>query len=379
MNSDSRIPLVLSGIGAAFAGVLIGEGFAIWTITGTLLIGLFWVSAATTAPFIGASVYGGYWLRHSDIPESRYRRILGWAVGGLVGFVCLNLLTIWYTEPLNVFELAGWLRWAGALGAGTGTVLGIVEARAIQRAVQRERIRVRAVEAETREELLTYLHNLLRHKVRNSVNAIDGHAALLANEADANGDYAAAIERQTDELTTITQEIRTLLEASGAEVELRPHDLRTLIGDELAAIETEYDGVDVEFDCPADATVVGGNLIDRIFRNLIVNAVVHDPADVSEVKIEVEEVADYVVIQVEDDGPGIPDRKRDRLFDLNRGGTPEKGLGLPLVRILVERYGGTIELTSSGDDGTVFTVKLPRPGVQDADSNAEYLRAFAGA
>lgn len=365
MIQDSRVPLVISGTGAALVGVLVGEAVALAAVPSEGLDALYWVSALTTAPFIAICLAGGYWLPRSEIAPERYRRIARWCLGGLVGFVLLNLVTIPFVSQIDVFVLVGWLRWAGAVGAGGGTVLGIVEARAIQRAVVAERTRVRAAEAESREELVTYLHDLLRHKVRNAVNAIDGHTALLAQKTDADGDHVAAIDRQTDELRTVTREVRTLLQTSGTDVALEPRNVCAVIQDELDEVRSRYDGVEVEFQCQDDPIAVSGRLIDRVFRSVIVNAVVHDPADVSRVRVAVEVAADVVAVRIVDNGPGVPEHKREQLFDLDRGGTPEQGLGLPLVRILVERYGGSIELTESDAGGSVFTIELPRPGNSD--------------
>lgn len=342
-------------------GILLGEAIALAVVAGAGVDSLFFVGALTSAPFLFATVYGGYWLASSDVPPNLYWRVALWTVGGLVGFVLINVATMVLVDPLGVFEVVGWLRWAASLGAGTGVTVGIVEARAVHRAVVAERARIRADEAETREELLAYLHNLLRHKVRNAVNAIDGHASLLATHPDDGEGSREAIERQTDELLWITRETRTLLEASGVDEDVGTIELCTVIREELADVRDGFDGVEVELECPGSVPVVGDGLLRRAFRNLITNAAAHDPEVVSRVAVAVTEADEAVTVRIEDDGAGIPEHKRARLFDLDRGGTPEKGLGLPLVGILVERHGGTIELTETGSDGSVFTVGLPTP------------------
>ncbi len=68
-----------------------------------------------------------------------------------------------------------------------------------------------------------------------------------------------------------------------------------------------------------------------------------------------------VVLEVEDDGPGIPEEMRERIFEVfysSRGGGT--GLGLPIARQIVERHGGAIELHSQEGQGTRFTIRLPR-------------------
>jgi len=68
-----------------------------------------------------------------------------------------------------------------------------------------------------------------------------------------------------------------------------------------------------------------------------------------------------VVVEVADDGPGIPAEARDRIFEVfysSRGGGT--GLGLPIARQIVERHGGTITLAGAEGQGTTFRIRLPR-------------------
>ena len=68
-----------------------------------------------------------------------------------------------------------------------------------------------------------------------------------------------------------------------------------------------------------------------------------------------------VVLEVEDDGPGIPPEVQERIFEVfysSRGGGT--GLGLPIARQIVERHGGTIEMESEQGKGTTFRIRLPR-------------------
>ena len=68
-----------------------------------------------------------------------------------------------------------------------------------------------------------------------------------------------------------------------------------------------------------------------------------------------------VVLEIQDDGPGIPQEIRERIFEVfysSRGGGT--GLGLPIARQIIEKHGGTIELQSEVGKGTLFTIHLPR-------------------
>jgi signal transduction histidine kinase len=72
-----------------------------------------------------------------------------------------------------------------------------------------------------------------------------------------------------------------------------------------------------------------------------------------------------VVVEVEDNGPGIPVEARERIFEVfysSRGGGT--GLGLPIAKQIVERHGGTIEVETEVGRGTTFRIRLPRRHVR---------------
>jgi two-component system OmpR family sensor kinase len=363
-----RVPFLIAAVGVLLTAVLAGEALAL--IRAGELGPLFLVSVLTTAPFLAACIGGAVWLVRSDLPADRYPRVGAWAVSGLVFFLGLNALTILATDPMALAFVVGWLRWAAALGAGTGVVIGIIEARAIHRAVAAERARIRADEAETREELLTYLHDLLRHKVRNAVNAIDGHAELLANGAADDRSHLESIRNQTDELHQITREVRTFLEVSGTEDSHHVLDLCTLVRDEFATLEETFETVELELDCDSEVFVEGNELMSRAFRNLLVNSTLHDPDEVRSIHVAISAEDESATVSIADDGSGISGASAGDLFDLNRGGTPEQGLGLPLGRLLFERYGGEVRLEETGPDGTTLVVELPRVDRPDTTTDA---------
>ncbi len=105
--------------------------------------------------------------------------------------------------------------------------------------------------------------------------------------------------------------------------------------------------------------------LDRIFNNLVSNAIKYTPSG-GRVKILLSSTGDEAQVTVEDSGIGIPEEAMGNLFEefyrasnakaLEREGT---GLGLTIVKDLVERFGGRISLQSTVDIGTEFTVILP--------------------
>jgi two-component system OmpR family sensor kinase len=109
--------------------------------------------------------------------------------------------------------------------------------------------------------------------------------------------------------------------------------------------------------------------LHRLVRNLLENAVRHTPKD-STVKLRAAREGTEAVLEVSDDGPGIPAGKERQIFDrFVRGEGPAdtaagggSGLGLAIVRAVAESHGGSVEAGSASSGGARFTVRLPLQG-----------------
>jgi len=128
-----------------------------------------------------------------------------------------------------------------------------------------------------------------------------------------------------------------------------------------ALLERGVTGI-VEADAPVRASVDRGQAA-RALRNLVTNAIQHSPAG-GTVRIGVRQ-GSTVEIRVGDSGPGIADEDRPFVFerfyraDRSRGRTPGSGIGLTVARELIGANGGSVEIESTGRDGTTFIVRLP--------------------
>jgi signal transduction histidine kinase len=121
--------------------------------------------------------------------------------------------------------------------------------------------------------------------------------------------------------------------------------------------------------------------LDRVFVNLLSNAIKFTP-DGGHVLVQLGQAGDGVQVTVEDDGPGFPPDKAERLFErffqVDMAGTRQHGgtgIGLALARELVLLHGGTIEAASDGRSGARFTVRLP---VGAAPAGGEPARVETG-
>lgn len=354
--ATANLPVAVGALGVLLASLHLGST-VVALGPAALLDPVLAVGHAITAALVLALLAGCYALATGDPDPERYPRAAGWCVGGLAGILGMNLPLIGlYGFPSTAQNLQ-WAIWAATLGAAAGLAVGVVEARAIDRAVASERATVRADAAEAQRDWLDYMNGLLRHEVLNAANVIEGNADLLLDRHDdaETRDRLEAIRRNSRELSDVIQDVRGLLDATQGRGELAPVDLPAVLRSELAALEAAYAAVETDLTAPDDVEVVADDLLGRVFANLFTNAVENHDGGRPRVDVTVVQDGNEVEIRVADDGPGVPADVRDSLFERGPG---DHGLGLYLVSVLTARYGGAVELTETGPDGSVFTVTL---------------------
>ncbi len=120
------------------------------------------------------------------------------------------------------------------------------------------------------------------------------------------------------------------------------------------------------FDSKVPGLITDHDVLVRILDNLISNAIKFSPAG-KPVKIMINRDSGYVRFDVEDHGPGIKEEDKSKLFNRFQrlsarptGGESSSGLGLSIVKDLVDLLKGTIEVNSSYGKGTIFTIRIPQ-------------------
>lgn len=341
----------------------------------SLIAGLFF-----SLPANGLLVGVGWYLPRLDISDDRYRGIAVWTLGGTVLLGLFSVITGVTFFPEVVWAQLSSIRWGVSVGASAGLLVGLVNARGIERAVAAERAEIRAAEAKRNEEFLEYMNALLRHEVLNTANVIEGYAELLATHADRDTDadvdqFVDVISRQTTELTTVIEDARLLTQIDTESSTFGSVDLQAVVETELRNVRDRHGATDSTVETTLDSSdavcVRGDYLLRRVFSNLLANAVEHNDSDHKQVDVTIAAEGDQVTTYIQDNGPGIPADARDDLFDTRVTSGVSHGLGLTIVSRLVDRYGGDVEVTETGPEGTTVSVSLPRsqtPATVDVSS-----------
>jgi signal transduction histidine kinase/signal recognition particle receptor subunit beta len=207
-----------------------------------------------------------------------------------------------------------------------------------------------------------------------------GQLALPVQQAVQNGLQAI---HQMERL------IRDLLDSSrldhdGMRLDFAPCNLTMLLADVLQTLryEVEEHGVSVRVE-QLPTIDVDSWAMTKVFMNLLGNAIAYRPEDrVPVIHVSADETEEGWDIRVRDNGIGIPEKDRARLFrrferGSNTGGISGTGLGLHIVKELVQGHGGSVSFESEVGDGTTFVLHLPRASVHAPHSRVSETAASA--
>jgi signal transduction histidine kinase len=220
-------------------------------------------------------------------------------------------------------------------------------------------------------ELKQTLIQLAAHDIRNPLTKAIGFLGLLAEDladlSPAQQDFVNSVERALYQIEEIIEGILAHERAATGELDRQPCDLNQIARQAVADFETAaaQKSQHVTFQPDADPAVVAGDavLLREAVGNLISNAVKYTPPE-GEIIVQTGTGADEVVITIQDSGPGIsPDDQQEifRPFTRLRSAGAERGsgLGLSLVKTVVERHGGQVTVDSTIGQGAIFGIHLP--------------------
>jgi signal transduction histidine kinase len=323
---------------------------------------------SSLAMTIERSVAGG--LRDLQDRETQSRKITIWL--GTIAVLLGLMMTTWVVialRPLRRLQAAARRVAAGEYGSrieerGPSEVADLArELNTMATAVEeRERELVRS----ERLAAVGKMAAMITHEVRNPLSSIGLNTELLEDEVEGNQearDLVRAIHREVDRLTAITEEYLTF--ARLPKPKLAPEAINPLVGAMAAFVRGDLAAKKVELKvdlAPGDPiAIIDAAQLRQCLINLVRNASEALGAKESgTVTLRTRTSGDRIVIDVEDDGVGIPPDILPRLFDpffsTKEGGS---GLGLALTQQIVKDHGGDLSVHSTVGKGTTFTVSVP--------------------
>lgn len=217
---------------------------------------------------------------------------------------------------------------------------------------------------EEQRDNLQLLNQVMRHDIRNDLQLISAYAELLEDHVDEEGrEYLEIIKENAESAVDLTTAARDLSQVMlGGGVEERAVPLAPKLNQQIEETRSGYPKavLTVEETVP-DIDVIGNDMLGSVFRNVLQNAIQHNDKMPPEVVVSTVERDDRIEIRIADNGPGIPDAQKEEIFSQGEKGLESSGagIGLYLVRSLVDGYGGDVWIEDNEPGGAVFVVSLP--------------------
>ncbi len=228
------------------------------------------------------------------------------------------------------------------------------------------------------------------HELRTPLTAIRAFAETLQDGAlddpETARKFVDRILRQTLRLQRLVQDLTRLSQAESPQLDedSTSMDVRGICRQIVTSLEpyAKKSSVRLLLEMPEDELLVEASprSLEHILINLVENAIKHSPEEAA-VRVRLSRNADQVLLEVRDEGPGIPEKYQKRIFErfyrVDKGRSRDDGgtgLGLSIVKNLAERLGGFVEVESEVGKGSLFRVSLPvdADGVsEDSDADAE--------
>jgi heavy metal sensor kinase len=222
-------------------------------------------------------------------------------------------------------------------------------------------------------EKLRHFTSDVAHELRTPLAAIRSVGEVGLQETQSAARYRDIIGSMLEEVARLTAMIDTLLTIAHADSgELRLHrtsfTLRELVRECVTVVgvlaEEKKQAIAMEGDSQVVLSADRGFLRMAVV-NLIDNAVKYSPTGTT-IRITLYDKRDFVEVEIEDEGPGIPEDKSDRVFDrfyrIDEGRTRDAGgagLGLAIAKWAVEVHNGSVSLRPRVPNGAIFSIRLP--------------------
>ena len=210
------------------------------------------------------------------------------------------------------------------------------------------------------------------HELRTPVAIMQAETEALADGISSpTTQTLTSLHEEAVRLGRMVEDLQTLASANAAGLELHPCplDLGRVAADAADSLTSRFRAanIEVEQELPPTAVLGDANRLHQVAANLLSNAAKFTPAG-GKVTIRVFTDITDAVLEVSDTGPGIPEDERDLVWDRFYRGPSGRfadgsGIGLAVVKELVDAHGGTVSVEAADGGGARFVVRLPTAGM----------------
>ena len=209
------------------------------------------------------------------------------------------------------------------------------------------------------------------HEFKTPIAAIEGYATLLQNHAlppEKQDHYIEKILDNSRRLSSLSGNVLMLSKLENQETVLDKTEYRLdeQIRKCILTLENKWASKNIEFDMelPRQTYYGSASLLEQVWINLIDNAIKHSPVN-SSIHITIFETSETIVVSIADDGDGMTEEVQKHIFEKFYQGDKSRkaegnGLGLALVKRIVDLCKGNIAVESVPGKGSLFIISLPK-------------------
>jgi PAS domain S-box-containing protein len=203
----------------------------------------------------------------------------------------------------------------------------------------------------------------IAHEIKNPLAGIYAAVQVLSRELPPSHPHREIFDEIGEEVRRVDQTVIDMLRFSRpVPPKLAPHSLRAIVRDVVDPLRRVFPQVALELRVPDELVLsIDERMLSQVIENLVSNALQAVEGKGTRVIVESRVEADAVVLEVRDDGPGVPPALREEIFEpFVTTKTRGTGLGLPIARKNVAAHDGLLTLESAPEGGALFRVQLPR-------------------
>lgn len=215
---------------------------------------------------------------------------------------------------------------------------------------------------------LAILNRIVHHDIRNDATLLltelrQAREALTTGDQDRVEDHVDRALDDADHVVELTDTVGELVDVvtEGTTPDSEPVDLGAMLCTQVDRAQTAHPEAVFDPIVAGEPRVAANEMLSSVFRNLLHNAVDHHDGETPHVEVDATVQGEDVVVRVLDDGPGIPDDRKDEVSGRGEQGLESTGvgLGLYLVDRLIDQFGSEVRVEDAPMGSAAFFVELP--------------------